>query len=45
MPEFVWLDDIEGSAIYSNKRWLEYTGLSEEQNLGFGWEAVRTPTI
>ncbi len=43
MPEFVWLDDIDGSAIYSNKRWLEYTGLSEEQNLGFGWEAVTHP--
>ncbi len=43
MPEFVWLDAADGSAIYSNKRWLEYTGLSEEQNEGFGWERVVHP--
>jgi|GEM_PF-3009112 len=43
MPEFVWLDATDGSAIYSNARWLQYTGLSEEQNAGFGWERVVHP--
>jgi PAS domain S-box-containing protein len=43
MPEFVWLDARDGSALYSNKRWLEYTGLSEEQNAGFGWQSVVHP--
>lgn len=43
MPEFVWLDAPDGSAIYSNKRWLEYTGLSEEENEGLGWERVVHP--
>jgi PAS domain S-box-containing protein len=43
LPEFVWLDAQDGSAIYSNKRWLEYTGLTEEQNEGFGWERVVHP--
>ncbi len=43
IPEFVWLDSADGSAIYSNKRWLDYTGLSEEENEGFGWERVVHP--
>lgn len=43
MPEFVWLDAPDGSALYSNKRWLEYTGLTERENEGFGWESVVHP--
>lgn len=43
MPQFVWLDAADGSALYSNKRWLEYTGLTEEENKGFGWERVTHP--
>jgi PAS domain S-box-containing protein len=43
MPQFVWLDAADGSALYANQRWLDYTGLSEEQNLGFGWESVVHP--
>jgi PAS domain S-box-containing protein len=43
IPYFVWLDAADGSAIYGNKRWLEYTGLNEEQNRGYGWEIVVHP--
>ncbi len=43
MPQFVWLDAADGSAVYSNRRWLEYTGLTQEQNAGFGWEQVVHP--
>lgn len=43
IPSFVWLDAPDGSATYANKRWLEYTGLSEEQNRGSGWEVVVHP--
>lgn len=43
MAEFVWLDAPDGSAMYSNSRWLEYTGLTPEQNAGFGWESVVHP--
>lgn len=43
MPEFVWLDAPDGSAVYSNKRWLDYTGLTEAENEGFGWEGVVHP--
>ena len=43
MAEFVWLDAPDGSAIYSNKRWLDYTGLREEENAGLGWQSVVHP--
>jgi PAS domain S-box-containing protein len=43
IPAFVWLDGPDGSAQYANRRWLEYTGLTEEQNLGHGWEVVVHP--
>lgn len=43
IPSFVWLDAPDGSAIYANKRWLEYTGLTEEQNRGYGWQVVVHP--
>jgi PAS domain S-box-containing protein len=43
IPAFVWLDAPDGSATYANKRWLEYTGLTEEQNRGSGWEIVVHP--
>lgn len=43
IPSFVWLDGPDGSATYANKRWLEYTGLTEEENRGSGWEVVVHP--
>src|SRR5262249_41743842 len=29
-----------GAAVYINRQWLEYTGLSEDQALGWGWTAA-----
>ncbi|HKU67289.1 MAG TPA: SpoIIE family protein phosphatase [Candidatus Baltobacteraceae bacterium] len=43
IPSFVWLDAPDGGAQYANRRWLEYTGLTEEQNFGYGWEVVVHP--
>jgi PAS domain S-box-containing protein len=43
IPSFVWLDAPDGSAQYANRRWLEYTGLTAEQNAGYGWEIVVHP--
>jgi PAS domain S-box-containing protein len=43
IPAFVWLDALDGTATYANKRWLEYTGLTAEENRGHGWERVVHP--
>lgn len=43
MPQFVWLDAVDGSALYANERWLQYTGLTDEENQGWGWQRVVHP--
>jgi PAS domain S-box-containing protein len=43
MPQFVWLDAANGSTIYSNRRWLEYTGLHEQDLARIGWRSVVHP--
>ena len=36
-PALIWLADVQNLGIWYNKRWLEYTGRSMEQELGLGW--------
>ncbi len=37
MPQFVWATDADGSHFYFNRRWYEYTGMTEADSLGFGF--------
>jgi PAS domain S-box-containing protein len=39
IPGLVWSTLPDGSADFLNKRWLDYTGLSLEEALGWGWRA------
>ncbi|MBD1863418.1 MULTISPECIES: ATP-binding protein [Trichocoleus] len=43
LPQFVWLLDPEGQVEYCNRYWYNYTGLSEAQTLGCGWEVALHP--
>jgi PAS domain S-box-containing protein len=43
IPQLVWANDAAGNAVHVNRRWIEYTGLSFEESLGRGWEAVLHP--
>lgn len=43
MPQMVWVTDARGSHTYFNRRWYEYTGLSEEESLGFGYASALHP--
>jgi PAS domain S-box-containing protein len=43
MPQLVWATDADGSHVYYNRRWYEYTGLSEEESLGFGFTNALHP--
>ncbi len=43
MPQLIWATDADGRHFYYNRRWYEYTGLSEEQSLGFGFANALHP--
>ncbi|MGV3720382.1 MAG: PAS domain S-box protein, partial [Actinomycetota bacterium] len=43
IPQLVWQADAEGAVQYCNLRWLEYTGLSPDEVLGWGWARALHP--
>jgi len=43
IPTLAWSAGPDGSADFFNQRWLDYTGLSAEQALGWGWEVAIHP--
>jgi PAS domain S-box-containing protein len=43
IPGLVWLARVDGGAEYVNRRWLEYTGLSQADAGGWGWTAAIHP--
>jgi PAS domain S-box-containing protein len=43
MPQMVWATDASGAHVYFNRRWYEYTGMSEAESLGFGFANALHP--
>ena len=43
IPEIVWTADPNGQIDFTNRRWLEYSGLTIEQSLGRGWALAIHP--
>ncbi|MEN9935391.1 MAG: hypothetical protein RLZZ387_1970 [Chloroflexota bacterium] len=43
MPQIMWATDANGWHYYYNRRWYEYTGLSEADSLGFGFTNALHP--
>jgi PAS domain S-box-containing protein len=43
VPQFVWITRPDGFVEYFNQRWLDYTGLKQEQTLGWQWRQVIHP--
>lgn len=43
MPQMVWATDADGRHFYYNRRWYEFTGLSEADSLGFGFANALHP--
>lgn len=43
IPQLVWTCAADGLADYVNQRWHDYTGLTLEQTLGYGWRTVLHP--
>jgi PAS domain S-box-containing protein len=43
IPQMVWTAQPDGTLDYLNQRWSDYTGLSESELLGWGWEPIVHP--
>jgi len=43
VPQMVWMCTPDGSNIYFNQRWVEYTGLTLEESYGAGWNTPFHP--
>jgi len=43
IPAHVWSAQQDGSLDFINQRWLEFSGVSLEKGLGWGWEATLHP--
>lgn len=43
IPQIVWTAKPDGSFDYFNHRWVEYTGLSMEETLDWGWKGCPHP--
>ncbi|HEY4064674.1 MAG TPA: PAS domain S-box protein [Puia sp.] len=43
VPQIIWENDLEGKAIYFNKPWYDYSGLTYEESEGPGWPVLVHP--
>ena len=43
MPQIVWTARADGSVDYYNRRWTEYSGVSQSEGQGWGWQPVLHP--
>lgn len=43
IPQIAWVKDASGALLFANKRWFDFSGLSEEESGGWGWTAVIHP--
>ncbi|GAB1310882.1 hypothetical protein MFIFM68171_01092 [Madurella fahalii] len=43
MPQLVWTAGPDGAHDFFNSRWHSYTGLSEQESLGWGWKNAFHP--
>ena len=43
IPALAWCCLPDGANEFTNKRWLEYAGLSPDESLGGGWQAAVHP--
>jgi PAS domain S-box-containing protein len=43
LPHILWVARSDGYHVYFNRRWYVYTGLTQEQSVGFGWSCALHP--
>ncbi|PTX14262.1 PAS domain S-box-containing protein [Pontibacter mucosus] len=37
VPDMLWINNADGAISWYSQRWYEYTGLSEQDSIGYGW--------
>lgn len=42
-PVMIWMTDADGRVVFFNRRWYDFTGRSEAEELGHGWAAGLHP--
>jgi len=45
LPEIAWMARPDGWIYWYNRRWYEYTGLSQSEAEGWGWRQVNDPDL
>lgn len=45
LPEIAWMARPDGWIYWFNRRWHEYTGLSQSEAEGWGWQKVNDPDL
>jgi PAS domain S-box-containing protein len=45
IPALAWMAYADGNIFWYNRRWYEFTGTSEEDQKGWGWESVHDPDL
>ena len=45
IPQLAWMADKDGWIFWYNQRWYEYTGTTQEQTKGWGWQSVHDPAV
>jgi PAS domain S-box-containing protein len=43
MPQLAWIAEQDGTMVWYNQRWYDYTGTTPEQMAGDGWQRVYAP--
>ena len=43
IPALAWSCRPDGTTEFHNQTWLDYTGMSREESLGWGWKAAIHP--
>ncbi len=45
VPQLAWIAEKDGRLSWYNQRWFDYTGTTEQEMLGWGWESVQDPKV
>lgn len=43
IPQLIWITEANGDASFFNQHWYDYTGLSKEESMFWGWQIVVHP--